>query len=78
MADQHGRPVLALEDQPGGLGIAFQRQCRVLHDADVEAVPAQQLVDLLPAGSVDEAAVHEDDVSRSAHLFLQFRSMIGI
>jgi hypothetical protein len=77
VAGQHGRPVLTLQDPPGDLGVAFQRQCRVLHDADVVAVLAQQLVKLPPAGAVDEAAVDEDDVSCCTHLFLQVRSVIG-
>jgi hypothetical protein len=62
MADENRRAVLGVERVVGGLDTALKRQRLVLHDAHVEAVRLQQVVDALPAGPVDETTVDEDDV----------------
>ena len=67
MADEDRRAVLLVEHVVGGLDVALERERLVLHDADVEAVRLQQVVDALPAGAVDEAAVDEDHVAHFSH-----------
>jgi hypothetical protein len=47
--------------------VAFERQRRVLNDADAVAVLLQQAVDVLPAGAIDEAPVDENDRARFSH-----------
>jgi len=63
VADQHGRSVLGIEDPPGGGGVPFQGQGGVLHDADPESVAGERFVDALPAGTIDEPAVDENDIA---------------
>jgi hypothetical protein len=60
--DQDGGTVEAVEDQVGRGNVAGQRQGRVLHDGYAVAVGGQVVVDPLPAGAVDEPAVHQHDV----------------
>jgi len=61
VADQHDRGVFRVDDQLRRGGVTGQRQGRVLDRADAVAVGLEQVVDPLPAGSVDESAVHEHD-----------------
>ena len=51
----------------GGLNVALERQRLVLHDAHVEAVCREQVVYALPAGSVHEPTMDEDDVTYITH-----------
>jgi len=62
VADEHGRTGLAIEDAVGRGDIIRQRSFRLLDDADGIAVLAEDIGDRLPAGSVGEGAMHEDDV----------------
>ena len=67
VADEDRRAVLLVEDVVGGLDVAVERERLVLHDADVEAVRLQQVVDALPAGAIDEATVDENHVAHVSH-----------
>jgi len=62
VADQDGRAFEAVEDQVGRGDVACQRQGRVLHHRHPVPVGGQVVVDPLPAGAIDEPAVHEHDV----------------
>src|SRR5213595_3073115 len=64
--------VLLVEHVVGGLDVALERERLVLHDAHVEAVGLQQVVDPLPAGAVHEPSVDEDDVAHFGHGDLPF------
>ena len=61
MTNEDDRLVLRVDDVLGRGGVAFERQRRVLDDADAVAVLLQQAVDVLPAGAVDETSVDEND-----------------
>jgi hypothetical protein len=63
MADQDDRAVQALDGPPGDGGVVVQGQGRVLDDGDAVAAGGERVVHALPAGAVDEPAVHEDDVA---------------
>src|SRR5205085_8544576 len=69
--------VVRRDGKPGGRHVVGERQSRVLDDADVVAIPFQDLVDTLPPGAVHEAAVYENDtqclVSGHEISFLQQR-----
>jgi hypothetical protein len=67
VADEDRRAVLLVEDVVGGLDVALERERLVLHDADVEAVRLQDVVDALPAGAVDEASVNENHIAHVSH-----------
>lgn len=54
VADEDRRTLLQVERVRGGLDVAFERQRLVLHDAHIEALCRQQVVDALPAGFVHE------------------------
>jgi hypothetical protein len=62
VSDEDGRTVLGVEHVVGCCDVALERQRLVLHDAHVEAVRLQQLIYALPAGSVDESTVDENDI----------------
>jgi hypothetical protein len=64
VADQHDRAVLRVDDAPRRSGVARQRQSGVLHRSDMVAILPEQVIHCPPAGPVDEAAVHENDVRR--------------
>jgi predicted signal transduction protein with EAL and GGDEF domain len=51
----------------GRLDVALERQRLVLHDAHVESVCRQRVVDAPPAGPVHESTVDENDVSHISH-----------
>jgi hypothetical protein len=59
MADENDRFVLRIEDQSCRGHVAFERQSRILNDADVVAAVLQDVIDPLPAGSVRETAVDD-------------------
>src|SRR5262245_33834923 len=61
MSDEDDRLGLAREHAPGRRYVVCERGGRVLHDADCVAVFLEELVDLLPARSVHEAAVYQDN-----------------
>ena len=67
VADEDRRAVLEVQHVVRGLDVALERERLVLHDAHVEAVGLQQVVDALPAGAVDEAAVDQDHVPYVRH-----------
>ncbi len=58
---QHDRPVVRVDDPPGGGGVLGQGDDRVLHHGDVVAVLGQQVIHPAPAGPVGERAVPQDD-----------------
>ena len=62
VADENDRLALRVDDALGRGHVAFERQRRILDDADVVAVLLQDVVDALPAGAVHETAVNENDV----------------
>jgi len=62
VADEDDVAFLRVEDLPGRGQIGRQRAGGVLHDRDVVTTLRQQVEDALPAGAVDEAAVHQDHV----------------
>jgi hypothetical protein len=62
VADQHGRPVEAVEDRARGGDVAVEGQGGVLHDGYPVTVGGEVIVDALPARAVREVAVHEHDV----------------
>ena len=62
VANQDDWSVLRVNDAPGGLDVVGQRRCRVLDDADVVAVPRQDIVYILPAGAIDEASVDKNNI----------------
>src|SRR5436305_3127190 len=64
VADEDDRPVLGIDDALGRFHVTIERKRRILHDADVETVLLQDVVDALPAGAVDETPVNEDYVRR--------------
>ena len=60
MANEDHR-MLRLDDRKVGRGnVAFQARRRILNDQHLIAVPRQDVVDGLPAGTIDESAMHED------------------
>ena len=61
MSDQHDRPILLGDGALGGRDVVGERGRRVLDDGDVIAVLIEDLLDAVPAGAIDEAAMHEDD-----------------
>jgi hypothetical protein len=63
VADQDDRAVQFVDDPAGGGGIVFQGQGRVLHDGDAVAVRGERVMHPLPAGAVDEPAVHQHHVA---------------
>jgi hypothetical protein len=67
VADENRRAVLLVQDAAGDGDVIFERQRRVLDDADVEAILFEELVDTLPAGSIHEAAVNQRDVPYFTH-----------
>ena len=67
MADEDDRLDLRVDHAPDRFDVTFERQRRVLHDADAVVVLLQEAVDLLPSGAVDEAPVHENDGTFSPH-----------
>ena len=60
VADQNHRSALGVDGALGDGDVVGERDRRVLDDADGVAVLPQDLVDALPTGAVDEAAVDED------------------
>jgi hypothetical protein len=67
VADEDRRAVLLVEHVVRGLDVAVERERLILHDAHVEAVRRERVVDAPPAGPVDEAAVDEDYVLHVGH-----------
>src|SRR5205823_2977949 len=61
VADEDHGFVLGVDDLRRRGDVALERHRRVLDHADVVAVLPQEVVDLLPAGTVDEPAVDQDD-----------------
>jgi hypothetical protein len=62
VADEDG--VLVLIEHPAGDGdVVGERDRRVLYDGDLVTGLAQDAIDGLPAGAVDEAAVDENDAA---------------
>ena len=70
MADQHDWPGLRGDDALGERHVVGERGRRVLDDGDVVAVLLQDVVDALPAGAVDEAAVDKDDGGCNAFMVI--------
>jgi hypothetical protein len=62
VADQDERSGLLRQRQPGRGHVVGRRRGGVLHDGNVVSVFAQSAVDLQPAGTIDESAVHQHDV----------------
>jgi hypothetical protein len=54
VADEDDGFALRVDDALGRGDVTFQRQRRVLDDADAVVVLLQEAVDLLPAGAIDE------------------------
>src|SRR2546422_884873 len=57
VADENCRSVLRCKNSLGNRNVVVQRYRRVLDDADIVAVPLQNLVDALPASAVHKATV---------------------
>ena len=64
VADQNDRPLRLRYHELGRGHVVGQGRRRVLHDADVETVLLQDVVDAFPTCAVNKAAVHENDGSR--------------
>ena len=64
VAREDHRVALGVDDTLRRGDVVLEREGCVLHHADLVAVLLEQVVYPLPAGSVDEAAVHENDVNR--------------
>src|SRR5438552_3877467 len=62
MPDQDDGARLGGDYQLGRVHISRQRNGRILHDADVEAVLLQDVIDTPPAGAVHEASMDENDI----------------
>ncbi|MCY1240480.1 hypothetical protein D9M72_533320 [compost metagenome] len=62
VADEYDRAVLCGDRALGDGDVIGKRQGRVLDDGDVVAVLLEDVVDALPAGAIDEAAVNEHDI----------------
>ena len=62
MTDKNDRAILLGNRALGDGDIIGQRGGRVLDDADVVTVLFQDVIDTLPAGTIDETAVDKDDV----------------
>jgi len=58
---------LGVDYQLGRVHISRQRDRRILHDADVEAVLLQDVIDTPPAGAVHEASVDKNDIVDLRH-----------
>src|SRR5215471_12476271 len=67
MTDQDYGAVLYVQDQPRRGDVAAQRDRWVLHDADVEPVLLQDLVDAGPARAVNEATMNQTNVVDPRH-----------
>jgi hypothetical protein len=52
VANENHRFALRVDDPLGGRGIPFERERRILDDADVVAVLSQDAIDALPARAV--------------------------
>jgi hypothetical protein len=61
---------VGVEDQFGRAYISREGDGRILHDADVEAIPLQDFIDAPPAGAIDEAAVDKNDIVDPGHVRL--------
>jgi hypothetical protein len=61
MSHEDDGSILRADDEPRGRDVAVEGQGRILDDLDVDPITAQEAVDRLPAGTVDEAAVDEDN-----------------
>jgi hypothetical protein len=64
MTNQHDGPLCASDNEARSGHIVSQRRRWVLNDADVVAVLLENVVDALPTGAVNKAAVYEDDADR--------------
>jgi len=62
MTDEHGWAVLRIENCVGGGDIVGQRGQRVLDGGDFEALGLKDGYDAVPAGFVDEGAMHQHDI----------------
>jgi hypothetical protein len=74
-----------MDDRLGRSHISGQRDGRILHDADIEAVLLENVIDTPPAGAIHKRAVDENDIVDLRHrlnlhsslAFLAIRSDIG-
>ena len=67
VADEDDRAVELVEDAGGRCDVIVERRRRVLDDAHVVAFSDEPVVDRLPSGAIDEAAVDEDDGCLAVH-----------
>src|SRR5690606_37648609 len=63
VADEDGRAVLVLENPRRRGDVVGERGEGVLHDAYAIAARGEFVIDAAPTGTVDEGAVHEDDIA---------------
>ena len=64
--DQDNGARLGINYHSGSARISRQRDRRILHDADVEAVLFQDVINASPAGAVHKTAVDKDNILYSA------------
>src|SRR6185295_11295336 len=63
VADQNGPAVLLRERLFGGINVSRKRSEWIFHERDAVAFLLENIGNGLPAGLVDESAVHEHDVA---------------
>ena len=64
MTNEDGRLVLRVDDALGRGNVAFERESRILDNADAVTVLSQKAVDTLPARAVDETPVNQNNRPR--------------
>jgi hypothetical protein len=64
VANENYGLALRVDDTPCRVGVACQRDGRILYDADAVAILGQLVVNASPAGAVYETAVNENDGAR--------------
>ena len=64
VANENDRLALCVDGALDHGDVVFERKSRILDDADAVAVLAQQAVDTLPAGAVDETPVNQNNRPR--------------
>jgi hypothetical protein len=62
VADKNDRSILLGDGTLRESDVIGERDCRILDVGDIVTLSGQSVVDALPAGAVDEAAVDEDDI----------------